>query len=137
VHRGRVLPRKFEKFNNREKPSPRSNPVIMHRTIKIILPKIREIASSSMGVLTPGGTIYMAPYSQPKNQGSQTIVNFRRTRRFVFKSQFQIWHGLNLRRGRVSNYEKNKKIKSSIHSKKRLVKQPYSSTTSIHTKFSR
>jgi hypothetical protein len=45
------LPRKFEKLNNWAKPSPRFNPIIMHRTITGILRKIREIEASSRGVL--------------------------------------------------------------------------------------
>ena len=52
---GRVLPRKFEKFHNWAKPSPRSNPAIMHRTITGILRKIREIEAVSMGVETVQG----------------------------------------------------------------------------------
>jgi hypothetical protein len=55
VHRGRVLARKFEKLHNWAKPSPRFNPVIMHRTITGILRKIREIEASSMGVETLRG----------------------------------------------------------------------------------
>jgi hypothetical protein len=39
--RGQVLPRKFEKFHNWAKPSPRYNPVIMHRTITGNLRKFR------------------------------------------------------------------------------------------------
>jgi hypothetical protein len=55
MHRGWVLPRKFEKFHNWAKPSPRSNPVIMHRTITGILRKITEIEAVSMGVETIQG----------------------------------------------------------------------------------
>ena len=88
MHRGRVLPRKFEKFHNWAKPSPRSNPVIMNRTITGILRKIREIEASSVGAETLRGCTQFKPdpLLQPKNQGSQTSVNFRRTRRCVFLS---------------------------------------------------
>jgi hypothetical protein len=54
--RGRVLPRKFQNLHNWAKPSPRSNPVIMRRTITGILRgKIWEIEASSMGVETLRG----------------------------------------------------------------------------------
>jgi hypothetical protein len=55
VHRGRVVPRNFEKFHKWAKPPPRFNLVIMHRTITGILRKIREIEASSMGVETLWG----------------------------------------------------------------------------------
>ena len=69
MQRGRVLPRKFEKFHNGAKPSPRSNPAIMHRTITDILRKIREIEAVSMGVETVQGyNLYGPPGCNPKTR---------------------------------------------------------------------
>ncbi len=69
MHMGRVLPRKFEKLNNWAKPSPRFNPVIMHRTITGILRKIREIEASSMGVETLRGyNLDRPPCCNPKTR---------------------------------------------------------------------
>jgi len=69
MHGGRVVPRKFEKFHNWAKPSPRSNPAIMHRTITGILRKIREIEASSMGVETLRGyNLYWPPGCYPKTR---------------------------------------------------------------------
>jgi hypothetical protein len=69
--RGRVLPRKFEKFHNWAKPSPPYNPAIMYRTITGILRKIREIEASPMGVgtLRYGGTIYTSPLIATQKPG--------------------------------------------------------------------
>jgi hypothetical protein len=69
MHRGRVLPRKFEKFDNWAKPSPRSNPVVMHRTITGILRNIREIEAISMGVETVRGyNLHRPPGRNPKTR---------------------------------------------------------------------
>jgi hypothetical protein len=46
---GGFYPGSLKNYNH-GKPFPRSNPVKMHQTITGILPKIREIAASSMGV---------------------------------------------------------------------------------------
>ena len=66
---GRNLPRKFEKFHNWAKPSPRSNPATMHRTITGILRKIREVEALSMGVERYGGTIYTGPLVATQKPG--------------------------------------------------------------------
>ena len=69
MHGGRVVPRKFEKFHNWAKPSPRYNPVIMHRTKTGILRKIREIEASSMGVETVRGyNLDRPPGCNPKTR---------------------------------------------------------------------
>ena len=80
VHRGRVIRRKFEKWNNWAKPSPRFNPVIMRQTITGILRKIREIEASSIGVETLRGTIYIGPMVATQQPG---ITNNRQFRRIV------------------------------------------------------
>ena len=67
MHRGRVLPRKYEKYHNWAKPSPRYNQAKMHRTITGILRKIREIEASSMGVETVQGyNLHWPPGCNPK-----------------------------------------------------------------------
>jgi hypothetical protein len=67
--RGWVLPRKFGKFHNWAKPSPRSNPVMMHRTTTGILRKIREIEASSIGVETLRGyNLDRPPGCNPKTR---------------------------------------------------------------------
>jgi hypothetical protein len=48
--RGRVLPQKFEKFHNWAKPSPRYNPVIMHRTITGILLVLNLVLNYYLGI---------------------------------------------------------------------------------------
>jgi hypothetical protein len=64
---GRVLSRKFDKFYNWAKPSPRFNPPTMHRTITGILRKIREFEASSMGVeMLRGYNLYRSPGCNPK-----------------------------------------------------------------------
>ena len=69
MHRERVSPRKFEKFHNWAKPSPRFNPVIMHQTITGILRKIREIEALSMGVETLRGyNLCRPPDCNPKTR---------------------------------------------------------------------
>jgi hypothetical protein len=52
---GEFYPGSLKKIYDWAKPSPRSNPVIMHRTITGILRKIREIEALSMGVETLRG----------------------------------------------------------------------------------
>ena len=75
--RGRVLPRKFEKFHTWAKPAPRSNPAIMHRTITDILPKIREIEASSMGVETLRGyNVDRPPCCNPKTRNHKQASIF-------------------------------------------------------------
>ena len=77
MHRGWVLPRKFEKFDNWAKPSPRSNPVIMHRTITGILRKIREIEALSMGVETLRGyNLDRPPCCNPKTRNHKQASIF-------------------------------------------------------------
>ena len=77
MHRGRVLPRKFEKFHIWAKPAPRSNPAIMHRTITSILQKFREIEASSMGVETLRGyNLDRPPCCNPKNRNHKQASIF-------------------------------------------------------------
>jgi hypothetical protein len=77
MHRGRVLPRKFEKFNNWAKPSPRSNLVVMHRTITGILRKITESEDLSMGVETLRGyNLYQPPGCNPKTRNHKQASIF-------------------------------------------------------------
>jgi hypothetical protein len=69
MHTGWVLPREFEKFQNWAKPSPRSNPAIMHRTITGILRKNREIEASSVGAETLRGyNLDQPPCCNPKTR---------------------------------------------------------------------
>jgi hypothetical protein len=69
MQRGRISPRKFEIFHNWAKPSPRSNPATMHRTITGILRKINEIEASSMGVETLRGyNLCRPPGCNPKTR---------------------------------------------------------------------
>ena len=48
--RGRVLPGKFEKIHNWAKPSPRYNPVIMHRTKTGILLVLNLVLNYYLGI---------------------------------------------------------------------------------------
>jgi hypothetical protein len=78
--RGRVLPRKFEKFHNWAKPSPRYSPVRMHRTMSRmtgILRKNREIEASSMGVGTLRGfNLYKPPGCNPQTRDRKQVSIF-------------------------------------------------------------
>ena len=77
MHRGRVLPRKYEKYHNWAKPSPRYNPAKMHRTIIGILRKIREIEASSMGVETLRGyNLDRPPCCNPKTRNHKQASIF-------------------------------------------------------------
>jgi hypothetical protein len=81
--RGRVLPRKFKKFYNWGKPSPRYNLAIMQRTITVgISRKIGEIEASSMGVetLRYGGTLHTSPLVATQKPG---ITNKRQTKKLM------------------------------------------------------